>query len=518
MQRLPPLTVEDGPCRLPLAEATAQALVGALIDRTSRTAVEQLADALSLDPALALWAACHHARSVATGQPPPTISQLATWLAGRLSALIRDHGFSPDAERSPTAAGIDRDRLAQIAARDIEAAERAVAGADYQSDPRYLIGLVRGAPDWLAAAACRADAAAMLPGWLGKMFLAPEAVVIDSPVGGGAPPALLIGESSPADPSTSPASAAIGEGGARPRAAAARWLAPAGFARENFAALAQKLARLTDLEERFQDRLMEEKLAALAEFAAGAGHEINNPLAVISGRAQLFLRAETDPQRRHDLAVINTQARRIHEMIADLMLFARPPQPRPMACDVVKLLRDVVAELAPVAAERSAELVLVGAQQTPAIEADATQLAVAVRAVCENALAAVNDGGRIEVGLALRRPGVADDGQVAARRLQTVPCMAITIRDNGPGMSALVRRHAFDPFFSGHGAGRGIGLGLSKCWRIVTNHAGRVEIDSTAGQGTCVTILLPCEAPAASTSRGDTLAKPAGGNPWESSR
>ena len=76
------------------------------------------------------------------------------------------------------------------------------------------------------------------------------------------------------------------------------------------------------------------KLAALAEFAAGAGHEINNPLTVISGRAQLLLRGETDPQRRRDLAVIHVQAMRITEMIADLRLFATPPELQRQQVDV----------------------------------------------------------------------------------------------------------------------------------------------------------------------------------------
>src|SRR5271156_3554646 len=100
------------------------------------------------------------------------------------------------------------------------------------------------------------------------------------------------------------------------------------------------------------DVLEAEKLASLAEFAAGAGHEINNPLAVIAGRAQLLARDEADPERRRELVLIRTQALRVHEMIADLMLFARPPEPRFECCDVSRLLDELVAELRPQAAER----------------------------------------------------------------------------------------------------------------------------------------------------------------------
>ncbi|PQO47752.1 histidine kinase dimerization/phospho-acceptor domain-containing protein, partial [Blastopirellula marina] len=69
----------------------------------------------------------------------------------------------------------------------------------------------------------------------------------------------------------------------------------------------------------------DDKLASLKRLAYGASHEINNPLANIASRAQALLVDENDPDRRHELATIYAQAMRGHEMIADLMLFARPP-------------------------------------------------------------------------------------------------------------------------------------------------------------------------------------------------
>ncbi|HET6881086.1 MAG TPA: HAMP domain-containing sensor histidine kinase, partial [Pirellulales bacterium] len=144
----------------------------------------------------------------------------------------------------------------------------------------------------------------------------------------------------------------------------------------------------------FDRRLEAAKLEAMAEFAAGAGHEINNPIAVIAGRAQLLLHDETDPQRRHELAVIHTQAMRVYEMIADMMLFARPPAPRIAPCDLASVARKVAEELAPVAKERQVALHLT-TSAVPRVEADATQLAVALRALCENALTAVRRGGQV---------------------------------------------------------------------------------------------------------------------------
>lgn len=233
-------------------------------------------------------------------------------------------------------------------------------------------------------------------------------------------------------------------------------------------------------------RLEEEKLAALAEFAAGAGHEINNPLAVICGRAELLLREETHPERRRDLATIHAQARRVYEMIADLMLFARPPQPVFATVDLAALLHDLSAELELRCQERGVKLHLTiepGAMHLPA---DRAQLLAALRAICDNALDALQPGGRIEIRAGLEEPARAG-GDLMAR---------IEIRDNGPGFDEGVRRHLFDPFFSGRAAGRGLGLGLSKCWRIVRLHNGSMDVgsmdgESQAGHGARFSLRLP---------------------------
>ena len=241
--------------------------------------------------------------------------------------------------------------------------------------------------------------------------------------------------------------------------------------------LAEKLARLGELEQQFEQAVEREKLAALAEFAAGAGHEINNPLTVITGRAQLLLKEELDPERRRSLGLIYAQAMRVHEMIADLRLFARPSAPQLKPVDVVALAECVVAEAAASAEAQSTAIRRTGDAGPLVIAADGEQLLVALKALVANALEVLAAGGQI----ALDVRGYADR-------------VCVECRDTGPGLTPEERQHLFDPFYSARQAGRGLGLGLSKCWRIVTLHGGRIDVESQPGQGAVFTITLPLPA------------------------
>ena len=197
-------------------------------------------------------------------------------------------------------------------------------------------------------------------------------------------------------------------------------------------------------------------------------------MAIIGGRAQLLLRDETDPERRRELALVNAQVKRAHEMIADVRLFSRPPRPEPEAIDLSELIATLVEDMSPQAAERAIALRRVGAEEPVRIEADPTQLHVALRAVVQNALDAIGHDGHVDVSV-----------------VQSPRHARVRIADDGPGISPDHRRHLFDPFYSARQAGRGLGFGLSKCWRIVTNHGGKIEVESGPGEGTTFTITLP---------------------------
>jgi signal transduction histidine kinase len=236
---------------------------------------------------------------------------------------------------------------------------------------------------------------------------------------------------------------------------------------------------MTSPSQDFDAALEQAKLDALKELAYGASHEINNPLANIAARAQTLLRDEVDPERRRALEAIHQQALRAHEMISDLMLFARPPRLERQAVNVQQLLQRLQAELTPECRRREVELLVNADAALPALFADPTQLSVALKALLTNALEAIGRDGRIDMTAA------ESDGQ-----------LLITVRDTGPGIAPAVRPHIFDPFYSGREAGRGLGFGLSKCWRIVTAHGGQVTASGDDQPGATFVVVLPLESAA----------------------
>lgn len=243
------------------------------------------------------------------------------------------------------------------------------------------------------------------------------------------------------------------------------------------------------------------KLRALYNFAYGLSHEINNPLANIATRAQTLLVDEKDPERRRKLATIVQQAFRAHEMIADLMLVAHPPKMQPREVDVVQLVDTVVAELQAQAREQGTALLRTGDSMPLLATVDSTQIGVALKAIVQNALEALQEGGSVEV-CAERVEGNAEQTSIppphfiisdAATPQSALPTphFLLSITDTGPGIPPEIRPHIFDPFFSGREAGRGLGLGLSKAWRIAELHGGTITVAGESGGGTTFRIILP---------------------------
>ena len=246
-------------------------------------------------------------------------------------------------------------------------------------------------------------------------------------------------------------------------------------------AMSEELAGASQLLAETREALAEAKtLAALGDLAAGAGHELNTPLAVVSGRAQLMRDKAEMPEDRRTWQTIVDQAQRISDIITGLMDFASPPAPKIGSVSAGKLLSESANAFSssehPQAAARGVDIQV--EDGVPRILADGGQVKAVLLELLANAASAIGADGLIVLSAS------ADD----SRRH-----VLLKVRDNGSGMDAATLARAFTPFYSAQKAGRRRGLGLPKAKRYVENNGGRMWIDSEPGKGTVVSIQLPAD-------------------------
>jgi len=219
------------------------------------------------------------------------------------------------------------------------------------------------------------------------------------------------------------------------------------------------------------------KLAAVGELAASVAHEINNPLTVILGSAELLIRrtpADAPMQKR--LGQMRSEAMRAAKIIRDLLDFARRREPNRAPVVVQDLLRRAVDLLATKLRQSRVEVETVLDPTTPVILGDADQLTQVFINLVANAADAMGAGGTVEVRTEVRR----DAGM-----------LAILIVDGGRGIPPEQVTRIFEPFFTTKPEGQGTGLGLPVSLGIVKNHGGIIEVESELSKGTTMTVLLP---------------------------
>ena len=272
-------------------------------------------------------------------------------------------------------------------------------------------------------------------------------------------------------------------------------------------------------EERFRNPGLEQKLFdACAETAAGIGHELNNPLAIIAGHAQNLLKNEATDEKRRRLAAILEQTARAYEMIVDLRTFARPPQPKFAEVEIKKFCEEWARREAKrceendVRLEKSFEF----AGDAPTLTTDEAMLAAILNALTKNAVEATGPGGVIKIfarktsgELENNFPGKSDflgaekelgrlggfsEQEVGASRSENWRRWEIGVEDDGPGLSSEARELLFAPYFSGRQAGRGLGVGLAKARRFADAlNANLCFGDSeTFETGVCWRVILRC--------------------------
>src|SRR5262245_5911194 len=221
-----------------------------------------------------------------------------------------------------------------------------------------------------------------------------------------------------------------------------------------------------------ETRLREQAaLTRLGEMAAVVAHEVKNPLTGIRGAVQII--GGRLPPGSRDAEVVKEIVARIdtlNDLMKDLLLFARPPQPRLAPIDPRPLLETVVNLVRQDPGARAIEIQVEGTSDT--IVADQELLKLVIQNFLLNAVHAINGSGTIRVQ-------VGSNG----------PMCRVTVADSGPGIPPEVRDKLFTPFFTTKA--RGTGLGLSTAKRFVEAQRGTIAIDCPPEGGTSVSIELP---------------------------
>jgi signal transduction histidine kinase/HD-like signal output (HDOD) protein len=241
---------------------------------------------------------------------------------------------------------------------------------------------------------------------------------------------------------------------------------------------AEQLAAANRMLTSVQQQLVRSKsLETVADMAAGAAHEMNNPLAVVSGRSQLLMNQVENEDFRASLGVIHKQAHRCSEIVNDLMAFAKPVSPKPRRIDLAGLLGRLRDSWLGTYRLKTDQITVELSDASPTVYADEGQLVEALGEVVSNAMDAMDPH---RAKLIVNCSGeLTDDTRT------------VEVCDNGIGMNREVQERAFAPFFSHRPAGRRRGLGLSRALRLVEINRGEVHLDSRPDGGTRVIFRLP---------------------------
>ena len=256
------------------------------------------------------------------------------------------------------------------------------------------------------------------------------------------------------------------------------------------AALAQAKEDVA-LETRARQQALEQlrhadRLSTVGKLAAGVAHELGTPLSIVSGHAEMIANGEVVAEKVLESAtIIDREARRIARIVRSLLDFARRKGPEGGSCDVSRVAQGALALFQPMAEKANIRLELVSLADCRAT-IDQDSLQQVMTNLLSNAIQAMGSGGAVRLSVSAE-----STARVAPRGASRQPFVRLDVRDDGPGISAQVLPHIFEPFFSTKGPGEGTGLGLSVVYGIVEDHGGFIEVDSEPGKGSLFSVFLP---------------------------
>lgn len=237
-------------------------------------------------------------------------------------------------------------------------------------------------------------------------------------------------------------------------------------------------AKIKKLEETQTQLIQSEKLASIGEMSAAVAHGLRNPLASLRAAAQVTLHhvAHGSVAQAH-LTMVIAEVDRLDRRISHLLAFSRPARFRPLPEQLSRLIDDLLPTFTGSLRDRGVRLEIDLHNNLPDIYVDPIQVEQALGEIFSNALDAMPEGGSVTIR-GYRQP---ENGQPE--------CVVLEIADTGNGIATHIIPSVCDPFFTTRAEGTGLGLAIAK--RYVVQNGGSLDIASTPGVGTTVSITLP---------------------------
>lgn len=231
---------------------------------------------------------------------------------------------------------------------------------------------------------------------------------------------------------------------------------------------------LTEMKKLEAQLRLKDRMAAVGELAAGIAHEIRNPLAAIAGSVQVLQGSKAlSPQEQRLMSIILKESDRLNKSIADFLRFVKPQEKRPSEFDIAVSLSETLDLLANSPELREDHEIRKNIQPPSfSMVGDADQIRQVFWNLARNAVQAMSKGGVLTVSTDIEE-GV----------------YRIHFADSGQGMSEVDLQRLFQPFRTSFPSGTGLGMAIS--YRIVQEHAGRIEVASRVGSGSTITVSLP---------------------------
>ena len=237
-----------------------------------------------------------------------------------------------------------------------------------------------------------------------------------------------------------------------------------------------RLREMANREKLVQASRRADKMSALGQLVAGVAHELNNPLSVVLGRTQLFLKRATGKDRDDLLKVVH-EAERAAKIVRELLAFSRPSIPHLEVADINRAVANVLSN-------QEAEFKTLGIQlekqlnpDLPLTKADTTQIEQVIANLVGNAVYSLST--------------VSTQRKLTVRTEENGQIIRITVADTGTGVPVDVISKVFDPFFTTKPPGKGTGLGLTISSSIMTEHRGRLWVENSPGKGATFHVELP---------------------------